>query len=105
MVAASFIATTVEMADLPVTPAGSAGAEQTIQQEIPSVVGELLTNEANDRLLERAVRAAHNDVLAVEGGTLVANRPSDRCGSIWSQTSTRCWTRLWPTRSWPFWAP
>ena len=75
VVAASFIATTVEMADLPVTPAGSAGAEQTIQQEIPPVVGDLLTSEANDRLLERAVRAAHNDVLAVEGGTLVANPP------------------------------
>ena len=75
LVAASFIATTVEMADLPVTPAGSAGAQQAIAQEIPAVVGQLLTDEANDRLLEQAVRQAHNDVLAVMGGTLVANPP------------------------------
>ena len=75
VVAASFISTTVEMADLPVTPAGSAGAQQAIQQEIPPIVGDLLTDGANDRLLERAVRATHNDVLAVEGGTLVANPP------------------------------
>ena len=75
VVAAAFIDTTVEMADLPMTPAGSAGSEQAIRQEIPPVVGELLTSEANDRLLERALRAAHNDVLAVEGGTLVANPP------------------------------
>ena len=75
LVAESFIATTVEMADLPVTPAGSAGAQQAIAQEIPAVVGQLLTDEANDRLLEQAVRQAHNDVLAVMGGTLVANPP------------------------------
>ena len=75
LVAASFIATTVEMADLPVTPAGSAGAQQAIAQEIPAVVGQLLTDEANDHLLEQAVRQAHNDVLAVMGGTLVANPP------------------------------
>ena len=75
LVAATFTATAVEMADLPVTPAGSAGAQQTIQQEVPAVVGELLTDQANDRLLERAVRQAHGDVLAVEGGTLVANPP------------------------------
>ena len=75
VVAASFVATATEMADLPVTPAGSAGAQQTIQQEIPPVVAALLTDEANDRLLERAVRQAHSDVLAVEGGTLVANPP------------------------------
>ena len=75
VVAASFIATTVEMADLPVTPAGSAGAQQAIAQEIPAVVGQLLADEASDRLLEQAVRQAHNDVLAVMGGTLVANPP------------------------------
>ena len=75
VVAASFISTTVEMADLPVTPAGSAGAEQAIALGIPPVVGELLANEGNDLLLERAVRRAHNDVLAVMGGTLVANPP------------------------------
>ena len=75
LVAASFTATTVEMADLPVTPAGSAGAQQTIQQEIPAVVAALLIDEANDGLLERAIRQAHGDVLAVEGGTLVANPP------------------------------
>lgn len=75
VVAASFIATTVEMADLPVTPAGSAGAQQVIQQEIPAVVSELLTSEDNNGLLERAVRQAHGDVLAVMGGTLVANPP------------------------------
>ena len=75
VVAASFIATTVEMADLPVTPAGSAGAQQVIQQEVPAVVGELLTSADNNGLLERAVRQAHGDVLAVMGGTLVANPP------------------------------
>ena len=75
VVAASFITTTVEMADLPATPAGSAGAEQTIQQELPAVVADLLTDEANHGLLEQAVRQAHRDVLAVEGGTLVANPP------------------------------
>ena len=75
VVAASFIATTVEMADLPVIPAGSAGAQQVIQQEIPTVVGQLLTDESNNRLLEQAVLQAHNDVLAVMGGTLVANPP------------------------------
>ena len=75
LVAASFAATTVEMANLPVTPAGSAGVQQTIQQEIPPVVAALLTDEANDGLLERAVRLAHGDVLAVEGGTLVSNPP------------------------------
>ena len=75
LVAASFTTTTVEMADLPVSPAGSAGAQQTIQQEIPSVVAALLTDDANDRLLERAVRQAHSDVVAVESGTLVANPP------------------------------
>ena len=75
VVAASFIATTVEMADLPVTPAGSAGAQQVIQQEIPAVVSELLTSEDNNGLLERAVRQAHGDVLAVMGGTLLANPP------------------------------
>ena len=75
VVAASFITTTVEMADLPVTPAGSAGAQQVIQQEIPAVVSELLTSQDNKGLLERAVRQAHGDVLAVEGGTLVANPP------------------------------
>ena len=75
VVASSFTATTAEMADLPVTPVGSAGALQTIQQEIPAVVRELLTDEANDRLLERAIRQAHSDVLAVVGGTLVANPP------------------------------
>ena len=78
LVAASFTATTVEMADLPVTPAGSAGAQQTIQQEIPAVVAALLIDEANDGLLERAIRQAHGDVLAVEGGTLVANPPVRR---------------------------
>ncbi len=76
VVAASFITTTLDMADLPVTPAGSAGAQQAIQQEVPLVVGELLTDEANDGLLERAIRQAHNDVRAVEGGTLVANPPA-----------------------------
>ena len=75
VVATSFAATAIEMADLPVTPAGSAGAQQVIQQEIPAVVSELLTEEANDGLLDRAVRQAHGDVLAVEGGTLVANPP------------------------------
>ena len=75
VVAASFVATTVEMADLPVTPTGSAGAQQTIAQEIPAVVGQLLTDEANHRLLEQAIREAHRDVLAVMGGTLVANPP------------------------------
>ena len=75
VVAASFVTTTVEMADLPVTPAGSAGAQQVIQQEIPAVVSELLTSQDNNGLLERAVRQAHGDVLAVEGGTLVANPP------------------------------
>jgi hypothetical protein len=75
VVAASFVTTTTEMADLPVTPAGSAGAQQVIQQEIPAVVGELLTSEDNNSLLERAVRQAHGDVLAVMGGTLVANPP------------------------------
>lgn len=75
VVAASFVATATEMADLPVTPAGSAGAQQVIQQEIPPVVSELLTADANDRLLDRAVRQAHGDVLAVMGGTLVANPP------------------------------
>ncbi|MCY3910017.1 MAG: hypothetical protein OXF99_00800 [bacterium] len=75
VVAASFVATATEMADLPVTPAGSAGAQQVIQQEIPPVVTELLTDEANDRLLDRAVRQAHGDVEAVLGGTLVANPP------------------------------
>lgn len=75
VVAASFITTTLDMADLPVTPAGSAGAQQAIQLEVPPVVGELLADEANDGLLERAIRQAHNDVLAVEGGTLVANPP------------------------------
>jgi len=75
VVAASFITTTIEMADLPVTPAGSAGAQQAMQQEIPAVVGELLADEANSRLLEQAVRQAHGDVLAVVGGTRVANPP------------------------------
>ena len=75
VVAASFATATLDMADLPVTPAGSAGAQQAIQQEVPLVVGELLTDEANDGLLERAIRQTHNDVLAVEGGTLVANPP------------------------------
>ncbi len=75
VVATSFTATAIEMADLPVTPAGSAGAQQVIQQDIPAVVSELLTEEANDGLLDRAVRQAHGDVLAVEGGTLVANPP------------------------------
>ncbi len=75
LVAASFTATTVEMAELPVTPAGAAGAQQTIQQEIPAVVAALLADASNDRLLERAVRQAHRDVLAVEGGVLAANPP------------------------------
>lgn len=75
VVAASFTTTTVDMADLPVTPAGSAGAQQAIAQEIPAVVAELLANEGNDGRLEQAVRQAHNDVLAVMGGTLVANPP------------------------------
>ena len=75
VVAASFVTTTLEMADLPVTPAGSAGAQQAIQEQVPVAVGEVLTNEANNGLLEHAVREAHRDVLAVEGGTLVANPP------------------------------
>lgn len=75
VVATSFIATAVEMADLPVTPAGSASAQQVIQQEVPAVVGELLADEANSQLLEQAVRQAHGDVLAVMGGTRVANPP------------------------------
>ncbi len=75
VVATSFVAAATEMADLPVTPAGSAGAQKAIQQEIPPVAGRLLTAEANNRLLERAVRQAHGDVLAVMGGTLVANPP------------------------------
>ena len=75
VVAASFVATATDMSDLPVTPAGSAGAQQVIQQEIPPVVSELLTAEANDRLLDRAVRQAHGDVQAVLEGTLVANPP------------------------------
>ncbi|WP_419924754.1 hypothetical protein [Candidatus Poriferisocius sp.] len=75
VVAASFTDTTVEMAELPVTPAGAAGAQQTIQQEIPEVVAELLTDEANSRLLERAIRQTHGDVLAAVGGTRVANPP------------------------------
>ena len=90
VVAASFITSTLDMADLPVTPAGSAGAQQLIPQEIPLVVGELLTDEANDGLLERAIRQAHNDVLAVEGGTLVANPPTRSVevdlGPIFNQT-------------------
>jgi len=75
VVSTSFVATTVEMADLPVIPAGSAGAQQVIQQEVPAVVGQLLADEANARLLERIIRQAHSDVLAVMGGTLVANPP------------------------------
>ena len=75
LVAAAFTATAVEMADLPVAPAGSAGTQQTIQQEVPAVVAALLADEANDRLLERAIRQAHGDFLATEGGTLVANPP------------------------------
>ena len=75
VVAASFAATTVAIAELPVTPAGSAGAQQAIQREIPVVVAELLTDEANNRLLDRAIRQAHGNVLAVMGGTLVANPP------------------------------
>lgn len=90
LVAASFTATAVEMADLPVTPAGSAGTQQTIQQEVPPVVAALLADEANDHLLEHAVRQAHGDVLAVEGGTLVANPPvrsvSVDLGPIFNQT-------------------
>lgn len=76
VVAASFMASTVEMADLPVTPAGAAGAQQAIGEQIGTVVGGLLTDEANDRVLEGALRQAHGDVLAVVGGTAVANPPA-----------------------------
>ncbi len=73
VVAAAFVSGAEEMADLPVTPAGSAGVQQAIRDEVQAVVGSLLTDEANDQLLERAVRQAHSDVLAVVGGTAVAN--------------------------------
>ncbi len=76
VVAAAFTSTAEEMADLPVTPAGSTGTRQAIRDEIQAVVGDLLTDEANDHLLERAVRQAHGDVLAVVGGTAVANPPA-----------------------------
>ena len=90
VVAASFIATTTEMAELPVTPAGSAGAQLAIQQQIPPVVSGLLTAAENDFLLDRAVRQAHRDVLAVVGGTAVANPPERSVnvdlGPIFNQT-------------------
>lgn len=90
VVATAFIATTVEMADLPVTPAGSAEAKQAIQERVRAVVGGVLTDEANSRLLERALRQAHGDFLAVVGGTAVANPPATSVevdlGPIFNQT-------------------
>ncbi len=76
VVAASFISTTVEMADIPTAPAGSAGTRQRIQDEVPAVVSRLLTDDANDRVLQRALQQAHGDVLEVVGGTTVANPPA-----------------------------
>lgn len=78
LVAESFTATAIEMAAPPVTPAGSAGLRQTIQQEVPPVVAALLADEANNRLLTQAVRQAHRGVMAVEGGAPVAGSPVRR---------------------------
>jgi len=75
LVAASFTATTVEMADLPVTPAGAAGAAQTIEQGCPAVVADLLPDAGNGRLGGRAVRQADGDVLATESGAVAAGSP------------------------------
>ena len=75
VVSNSFVASAIEMADQPVVAAGAAGVELTLRTEIAPIVSRLLTRASNAALLENAIRQTHQDILAVEGGTLVANPP------------------------------
>ncbi|MCY4162942.1 MAG: hypothetical protein OXE93_01805 [bacterium] len=75
VVADSFVTSAIDMANQPAAPAGAAGVELTLQTDIPPVVTRLLNSTANAGLLAGVIRQTHQDILAVEAGTLVANPP------------------------------